>query len=134
MYTRHNEIMMMEKRPGENIQAVHYNHVQHALKTLGTQIRLAIPRLKHLDLILQKDAWIIVDRVLNDMPIVAWTEFEIHQRKNLHEPILCELRLYHYAAEMILDRTLEAMEMLLGENLTNDPEHVSVIPFPKNQA
>jgi hypothetical protein len=131
VYNRHNEIMMLEKRPAEQVLATHYNHVQRALKKLGTEIRLQIPKLKHLDLILQKNAWIVVDRVLNDLPIVCWTEFEVQHRNNLHEPIHCELRLYHYAAEMILGRTLEAMELMLGESLVSDTEQISVIPFPE---
>ena len=70
MYRRLDEVPVFEYRDGE-IPANHYNHVQVALKRLGADLRFPIPRLRHLDLILQKDAWIIVDRVLNDVPVVA---------------------------------------------------------------
>lgn len=116
LYTRHDEILQLSSRPGE-VSANYYNHVQKALSRLGDQIRLTIPKLKHLDLIIQKDAWIIVDIVLNDMPVAAWTQFEVKGRSNLHEPIHCEVRFFHYAAFMVLDRTLEAMELMLGEAL-----------------
>lgn len=138
MYTRHDEVPELGSRAGK-VDALYYNHVQTALKRLSdhhladNQIRLKIPRLKHLDLILQKDAWIIVDRVLNDYPIAAWTNFKTEHRHSLHEPILCEIRLFHYAASMILKRTLEAMEILLGDALKEQlaEKKSGVLPFRK---
>lgn len=131
-YTRHKEIQPYENRPG-SVKALYYNHVQTGLHRLHVKLRYHIPKLKHLDLVLQKDAWIVVDRVLDDAPIIAWTDFETERRKNLHEDIRCEIRLFHYAAEMILERTLEAMELLLGEELADDSsgEPSDVIPFNK---
>ena len=116
------------------VDANYYNHVLVALKRLGKQIRFRIPRLKHLDLILQKDAWIVVDRALHDYPIVAWTEFEVEGRETLHEPIQCKIRYFHANATLITSRTLEAMEMLLSEELAdkisnNEFEEATVIPF-----
>ena len=70
LYTRHDEVPQLGSRAGK-VNANYYNHVQTALKRLGNQIRLRIPKLKHLDLILQKDAWIVVDITLNDIPVVA---------------------------------------------------------------
>jgi len=116
MYDRLDEVPVYARRQTE-VSATHYNHVRVALNRLGNEIRLPIPKLKHLDLILQKNAWIIVDRVLNDIPVVAWTEFESGHRDNLHRPIRCTQLMYHIHAPMILTRTLEAMEMLLGEQL-----------------
>lgn len=101
---------------------------------MGQEVRFRIPRLKHLDLILQKDAWIVVDRVLNDIPVVAWMNFHAAHRDNLHEPVKCHIRYWHAAATMIKTRTLEAMEMLLGEELADkiqnhELEEATVIPF-----
>ena len=133
LYTRHDEVPQLASRKGK-VHALYYNHVQTALKHLGPQIRLKIPKLKHLDLILQKDAWIVVDTVLNDIPVVAWTNFETDKRDSLHEPIQCEIRFFHFAASMILNRTLEAMEMMLGEQLAELlPDDTStVLPFKKD--
>ena len=133
LYTRHDEVPQLASRAGK-VNALYYNHVQSALKQLSNQIRLKIPRLKHLDLIIQKDAWIIVDTVLNDVPIAAWTRFETKGRSNLHEPIRCEIRFFHYAASMIMNRTLEAMELMLGELMqqyTSDDES-KVLPIKKD--
>ena len=132
LYTRHDEVPQLSSMPGE-VSANYYNHVQKALNRLGDQIRLRIPKLKHLDLIIQKDAWIIVDIVLNDVPIAAWTQFQIKGRSSLHEPIQCEVRYFHYAAFMILDRTLEAMELMLGEALQQSlpDDKADVLPINK---
>jgi hypothetical protein len=115
-FTRHNEVPVLERR-ATCVRALHYNHVQIALKRIGSSIRFRIPRLKHLDLILQEDAWIVVDQVFNDVPVIGWAEFQADGRQNLHEPIPCELRTWHVAADLIRDHTLEAMESLLGEEM-----------------
>ena len=131
MYNRHNEVPLLHTRQGK-MDANHYNHVLTALKQLGKQIRFPIPKLKHLDLILQKDAWIVVDKAQSDFPILAWMNFETEGRDSLHESIPCEVRIFHYAASMILKRTLDAMELVLGEELSiNTPDDCSIIPFKK---
>ncbi|MDH5648694.1 MAG: hypothetical protein OEY67_03480 [Gammaproteobacteria bacterium] len=132
-FTRHLEVPVFENQ-GVTLNANYYNHVQVALKRLGGPIRLSIPKLKTLDLILQDDAWVIVDRAFNDIPIAAWTDFEVKKRDNLYEPIKCRKKLYHAHGNIILGRTLEAMEMLLGEALDSlAPESDGgVIPFHRD--
>jgi hypothetical protein len=117
MYARHNDVPTMAVRPGRKVDARYYNHVQTALKKLGPEIRIRLVGLKHLDLIIQKDAWIVVDRVLNDVPVVAWTDFQVQHRESLHEPIVCEVRIWHALASMIMNKTLQAMDLLLEQEL-----------------
>ena len=133
MYTRHNEVQPFKSTSSE-INAVFYNHVQTGLKRINKQLRYKIPTLKHLYLILQQDAWIVVDAVLNDMPILAWTNFQTEHRETLHEPIKCEVDYFHFAANKILDKTLEAMELLLGEELDNElsEDASDILPFKKD--
>ena len=133
LYTRHNEVPLLHNRQGK-VEAVYYNEVQTALKRLGPQIRFKIPKLKHLDLILQKDAWIVVDRALSDFPILAWTDFQTEGRESLLEPVQCEVRIFHFAASMILRRTLEAMDLMLGEQLSEimNDKKADVLPFKKD--
>jgi hypothetical protein len=136
MYTRLENVPVYEFREG-TVDARHYNHVQIALKRLGNSIRFRIPKLKHLDLILEPEAWVIVDRVLNDVPVAAWTRFSRQHRDNLSEPVTCRIQLYHANAALILERTLAAMDTLLGEQLAHLTAHGgngsphSVLPFQK---
>jgi hypothetical protein len=132
MYNRHDEVPVFEYRDGV-IDAVHYNTVQTAFKRLGEEIRLSIPKLKTLDLILQRDAWIVVDRALNDVPVAAWTNFDTERRDALHTPIHCQLRLYHANGGIIIKRVLEAMELLLGERLSELETSHTVINFPDRE-
>ena len=129
MYTRHNEVPVYAYRDGE-IKALHFNTVQTAFKRIAPEIRIAIPKLKTLDLILQQDAWIVVDRAFNDVPIVAWTEFVSFNRDALHTPVKCKLRYFHAHADIILRRVLEAMEMLLGEKFEEFESQHKVLKFP----
>ena len=105
------------------------------MKRLGPELRFRIPKLKHLDLILQKDAWVVVDRALSDYQILCWTDFQTEGRANLHEPIVCEIRIFHYCASMILKKTINAMEMLLGEELARrmPDDDFTVLPFGKRK-
>lgn len=98
-----------------------YSLVHTALKHLGKSIRLELPRLRSLDLILEEDAWVVVDRDLNDIPIIAWVEFVTKHRTALHEPITCERRMYHAHALVIVDKVIEAMQIMLGEKLAQLP-------------
>lgn len=123
MYTRHLEVPVYSKFKS-SVQAIHYNHVVASLKRACSDIRLSIPRLRTLDLILQSDAWILVDRSLNDIPVVAWSDFETEGRDNLHQPVSCWVRLFHAHGEMVMVRVLEAMELLLGELFGPDPEQM----------
>lgn len=128
MYRRHDEVPVFEYRDSV-IDAHYYNTVQTAFKRLGEEIRLDIPKLKTLDLILQRDAWIVVDRAFNDIPIAAWTNFDMERRSALHTPLHCQLRLYHANGGIIIKRVLEAMELLLGERLSELAGAHKVLPF-----
>jgi hypothetical protein len=133
IYTRHNSVPLYNLYQSQ-IDAKYYNHVQITLKRLGKQIRFKIPGLNHLDLILQQDAWIVVDRVHNDVPVLAWTDFDQSQRDNLHKPLQCQIRMWHYAAAMIKQRTLEAMETILTEELASQlPDDATILPFNKSE-
>lgn len=134
-YTRHDEVPVYEHRDGV-IDARYFNHVTTALKrSKEKSLRFPIPKLKHLDLILQDDAWVIVDRVLNDVPVAAWVEFRSEHRTSLHEPIKCRIRYFHAYAGMILRRTLEAMDELVNEELTKDlPDNGSkIVPLKREE-
>ena len=114
------------------VNAEHFNLVQIALKRLGSTIRLEMPKLRTLDLMLDEETWIIVDRSLNDIPVMAWLDFETKDR-GLHEPRKCKLNIYHAHATIIHPRVIEAMTLLLGEKLAeleNDTD-ASVSELPK---
>lgn len=104
------------ERLKSTVSAEHFNLVQIALKRLGSPVRLKLPKLRTLDFLLDEETWIIVDRSLNDIPVMAWLDFDTRNR-SLHEPLNCTLNLYHAHASIIQPRVIEAMTLLLGEKL-----------------
>lgn len=100
-----------------SVPAEEYNLVQIALHRLENPIRFELPSLRTLDLILETDAWIVVDRSLNDIPVIAWIDFIHSHRQNLHEPVACERRTYHSHAMLIVDKVNEAMHQILRRRL-----------------
>ena len=99
------------------VQAVHYNLVLVALKRLSPSLRFALPKQRSLDLHLEKDAWIVVDKSLNDIPVMAWVDFDTGGRASLHEDIGCTLKIYHSHAGLLVEKVMEALTLLLGEQL-----------------
>lgn len=116
MRSRLDDLPVFETRH-VNVRAEDFNLVYIALKRLGSPLRVELPRLRTLDLVLEKDAWIVVDRSLNDIPVVAWIDFNVSHRQTLHEPVACERRTYHTHALLIIDKVFEAMHLILGEKL-----------------
>ncbi|NNF96518.1 MAG: hypothetical protein HKM94_06295 [Halobacteria archaeon] len=113
------------------VSAEHFNLVQIALKRLGSPIRFELPKLRTLDFLLDEETWIIVDRSLNDIPVMAWLNFETKDR-SLHEALNCTLNLYHAHANIIHPRVIEAMTLLLGEQLADkeSPGNGSISKLP----
>ncbi len=129
MHPRLQDIPVFDTRL-TTVSAEHWGLVCIARKRLEESIRIRLPRLRTLDLLLEEEAWIVVDRALADVPVVAWLEFRPAGRA-LHEPVPCRMNLYHAAGRMVVEKTLDAMTLILGERLANAaPEPgEAVVPF-----
>ncbi|MDH5178564.1 MAG: hypothetical protein OEZ39_15915 [Gammaproteobacteria bacterium] len=115
------------------VNAHHYNLVQVALKRLGDPLRIVLPGLRTLDLHLEKEAWIVVDKSLHDIPVMAWIDFAVAHRRSLHEDIPCTLKIYHSHAGILINKVMEAMSLLLGEQLDlPETEPANVVPLNKS--
>lgn len=93
-------------------------------------IRLKLLDLKTIDLVVQREAWVAVDRACNDLPVLAWTDFEGLRHRALHEPVLCELRYFHGLAGMVVKRLLDLLESRLRERLHDASAEPAVLQFP----
>lgn len=99
------------------VSAELFNCIRLALIRVGKQLRLPLPGLRHLDALIDIETWICVDRDQNDMPIIAWLNFKVHPRNNLHEPVSCDCYCYHSHAEIIEDRVLDLIKNVLEKQL-----------------
>lgn len=95
------------------LQAAHYNRARLALLRVGSPLRFELPHLRGMDLILGESEWVCVDRTLNDLPVLAWTDFETRGRAALHTPVRCRLRFYHAHASLIIRTILEDLDAQL---------------------
>lgn len=111
-----NDIPIFEQQ-ASRVAAADFNLVQIALNRLGEPLRIPLTGLRSLDLILERGAWIVVDRNLNEIPVLAWTDFQTEGRGTLHEPIPCLLKTYHIHAPMILTQVTEFMEQDLARRI-----------------
>ncbi len=132
MYTRHLEVPILDAYP-TRVEAAVYNRVRLALHRAGGQsLRAPVPGLKHLDVIVQPEAWIVVDRAFGDVPVAAWTAFEDTGRDALHTDVSCRLQTHNQYAGMVL----KAVKVFLQEGFTDDPDvddnDHAVLPFPGN--
>jgi hypothetical protein len=101
----------------KRLEAAYYNRVRLALRRLGRPLRVALPRHRGLEAILDNDAWVCVDTTRDDLPVLAWRAFGNRGRESLHEPVDCRLDLYHWHAGLIMGTALEALDTALRARL-----------------
>lgn len=101
----------------DSIEAHRFNRARLALRRVANPLRFGLAGLRGLDLSLEDEAWVCVDRTLNDMPVLAWLAFATAERTGLHLPVNCQLRYYHAHAEMIREKVLERMDEVLEARL-----------------
>jgi len=114
--SRLDELPVLRSRP-ETVNAERYNRVRLALCRLEEPLRIELPELRSLDFILEENMWAVVDRDFNDIPVVAWTDFE--HRSTLHLPVHCTLRYYHAYADAVIEKALKKLDETLDAKLTS---------------
>lgn len=99
------------------LPAATFNRLRLGVLRLESPLRFALPGLRTLEMILERDAWICVDAGLSDYPILAWVEFQAAERSRLDTPVPCRLFTYHAHAELIEPQVLEKTESVLNHRL-----------------
>ena len=115
-----------------SVEARHYNQIRLALQRLPGPIRLKLTGLPHIDMVIDNDSWVCVDTSLNDLPVVAWTDFNTKTRQGLHQPIQCKLHYFHYKAGLLAIKALNTTAALLAERLAHPP--VCSLPGKKRRS
>lgn len=132
MYLKIDKIPALHSRT-EYLSARHYNRIRLGLIRAGGPLRLELAGLRGMDIILDRDAWICVDRTFYDLPVLAWEKFETTQALTLHAPVRCRLHHYHINADFIsatvMAAVLRAVKDLAAANSKGTTATV-VRPFP----
>lgn len=108
----------------------HYNQLRLALRRLPGPIRLTLNGIPNIDMIIDNDSWVCVDTSINDLPVLAWTDFASQSRQGLHEPVACKLHYFHYRAGMLVLRALNITAALLAEQISQLPSYQPRRPGP----
>ena len=122
---RLNDMPIMAQRPS-TLPATTFNNWRLLIPQLGDQIDIPLPGLKTMHFVLTPNFWIVADAANYDAPILAWLDFKIADRNNLHLPITCTLNYYHFAASAIRAKSLEMAKNYLCEHplrCHNNNEH-----------
>ena len=104
-------------RQPDEVDAKLYNLWRRAKLHFPMPVRLPLKGYQGLVMLVEENAWVCVDETLNDIPVLAWLEFEDQGRQALHLPIKCKLNYYHHAASKIRVHTLELMQEELEKRL-----------------
>ena len=99
------------------LEARLYNLWRRAKLHIPFPIRISLPEFKGVVMILEEHEWVVVNEQQEDLPIIAWIDFEDHGRDSLHTPVKCKINYYHFAAKKLQDRVLEVMHDELEEQL-----------------
>lgn len=85
-----------------------YRQVTLLLSRHGHSLSIDLPGLRDLRLVLEKDAWICIDTLLDDLPVMAWTGFD---KKSVFasDSVECELIYYHSQAAVIVDSIIHSL-------------------------
>lgn len=104
-------------RRADRLEARLYNLWRRARLHLCLPIRIPLPEQAGVVMIVETRELICVNARHNDLPILAWVEFEDSRRSALHTPVPCKLNYYHFAASRYRARALEAMTEELERRL-----------------
>lgn len=102
------------------VEAERYNLIRLALSRLGGPLRFPLVGLRNLDIVLQRDCWVCVDRSALDLPVAAWNRFENQERLALNADVRCELRHYQVNTDILLPYMWMTMEGILRGRLSRE--------------
>ncbi|MDA3870078.1 MAG: hypothetical protein PF589_09070 [Gammaproteobacteria bacterium] len=104
----------------DEVEAKLYNLWRLAKRRFTMPLRLPLPDYPGFVMILEARAWVCADERQNDIPILAWVEFEDEGRDALHLPVKCKLNYYHFAASKVRAHSLQLVQAELEKRLHDD--------------
>ncbi len=102
------------------VDATYFNTIRRALLKTNNTLRIPILELEQVDIIIDHDSWVCINRH-NNMPLVAWVDFHIGRRADLHSPIECTKNYYHFGAARIARNALALAVSHLNETMAPAP-------------
>ncbi len=101
----------------DEIGAGIYNLWRRARLRYPCPIRIRLPGYPGMVMILEEHEWVCANERQNDLPVLAWVDFEDRGRSALHEQVRCKLNYYHFAASKLRAPALRLMAESLDRAL-----------------
>jgi len=79
--------------------------------------RIKLPALKSMMLLLEEDHWVMVDSSHDDLPMIAWLDFQDAGRSSLHTPVVCTVKYYHFMASQFYEKVLAEIKTAFENGL-----------------
>ncbi len=98
------------------IEAPCYNRVLLALARLGEPLEVEIQKLR-MSIRVERRHW-LASSLINDIPLMAWLDFQAADR-GLHEPVPCQVHLYHFHAGLLVGHAPQCLANVLEERLAH---------------
>lgn len=108
MVSRIEGVPVIAKRR-DRVPARLYNLWRRSRMHLGVEQSLSLPGMKEMELILEAHAWVVVDHNRNQVPVLAWVDFQVSPQRGLHESVPCTLNYYHFMASSLRGKVVNAM-------------------------
>lgn len=108
MYQRLGDLPVLDRYPSR-ISAAVWNLWRRYRRHAKREEWIALEGLPPMSLRLSDREWVVLDASLNDLPILAWGDFQSAGRTALQDPVPCTVRHYHQGASKIRDRVLRLL-------------------------
>lgn len=118
MVTRIHDMPVYAARTHQ-IDAPLYNLWRRARLHIKMPLRIDLSGMSHMVLIIENDSWVVVDDSHDDLPILAWLDFQDSGRSSLHTPVECTLNYYHNMAAKLRSQVLQQISDVLHTRLKN---------------
>jgi len=109
--------MLVYSAEVEVVDAALYNLWRRVRLHLTLPLRLDLPELRALAVIIEQDKWVLVNESEDDLPVLAWIDFQGQGRSSLHTPVTCTLNHYHFMAHQLCERVLKQLFEAIEEHL-----------------
>lgn len=101
------------------IPAEDYNKIRIGLSHEKLPWQVSLKDFRCLQCVIEDSVWVCIDVCQNNLPVMAWTEFNVAERASLDSPVQCRLRLYHSHAGLIMGSALDALVETVDEHYKN---------------
>ena len=98
----------------KTIDAACYNRISLALARLGEPLNVEIGALRMM-IRVERRLW-VARSLVNEIPLMAWVNFQVGGR-GLHEPVPCQVRLYHFHAGLLMGHAPQLLADKLDSRL-----------------